>query len=226
VRRRLPRSFYARPAHEVAPDLLGRVIVRRLPDGTRLAARIVEAEAYGPADPASHAFRGRTARNAVMFGPPGCLYVYFTYGNHWMMNAVTGRDGAGEAVLLRAAEPLEGLDLMALHRGRDDPRLLCAGPGRLAQAFGATREHDGEDLVRGGAFWIETGSPVPIARVARGIRVGVNVGVEEEWRFWIRGDPYVSPGRPGPTRRAHRARRALHHRHHRRPRHRRPPSTP
>jgi DNA-3-methyladenine glycosylase len=193
---RLPRSFLARPSATVAPELLGTVLVRVLPDGTRLAARLVEVEAYGPDDPASHAFRGPTARNAVMFGPPGRLYVYFTYGMHYCANLVTGREGEGSAVLLRAAEPLEGLDAMAAHRGVDAPRLLCSGPARLAQAFGIARAENGVDLVRDPTLLLRAGERVPNARVERTTRVGVRVGVEPAWRFLERGSPFVSPGRP------------------------------
>ena len=192
---RLPRSFYARKAHEVAPDLLGHVLVRAFPDGRRAAARIVEVEAYEPNDPASHAFRGLTARNAVMFGPPGHLYVYFTYGMHHCMNAVTGPAGEGAAVLLRAAEPLEGADEMAARRARDRLLDLCSGPGRLTQARGVARPDDGLDLVAGDRMWVETGSrPEPIAA---GIRVGVHE-TTRRWRFWLEGNGFVSRGRPGP----------------------------
>ncbi len=155
--RRLPRSFYARRSSEVAPDLLGRFLVRRSENGARLAARIVETEAYEPNDPASHAFRGRTTRNAVMFGEPGRLYVYFAYGMHFCMNAVTGRAGEGTAVLLRAAEPIEGLDEMERRRGRPRRRDLCSGPAKLCQAFGVDRSFDGADLVGGNDIWIAGG---------------------------------------------------------------------
>jgi DNA-3-methyladenine glycosylase len=193
---RLPRSFYARSALRVGPELLGGVLVRTLADGTRLAARIVETEAYLPDDPASHAFRGMTPRNEVMFGPSGRLYVYFTYGNHWMMNAVTGREGQGTAVLLRAAEPLEGLEVMAANRGREDPRDLCSGPGKLAKAFGVTGAQNGLDLVRGSDMHILRQPPVPRSRVSRTTRVGVTLGAERPWRFIVTGDPFVSRGRP------------------------------
>jgi len=193
---RLPRSFYARSAVRVGPDLLGGVLVRTLADGTRLAARIVETEAYLPDDPASHAFRGMTRRNEVMFGPPGRLYVYFTYGNHWMMNAVTGRAGQGTAVLLRAAEPLEGLEVMAANRGREAPRDLCSGPGKLAKAFGVTGAQNGLDLVRGSDMHILAGPPIPRSRLSRTTRVGVTLGAERPWRFIVTGDPFVSRGRP------------------------------
>ncbi|HEX6230590.1 MAG TPA: DNA-3-methyladenine glycosylase [Actinomycetota bacterium] len=194
--RPLPRSFSARPSTVVAPDLLGRVLVRELDDGTLLAARLVEVEAYQERDPASHSFRGSTPRNAVMFGEPGHLYVYFTYGMHFCCNVVTGRDGEGSAVLLRAAEPLLGLSVMADRRGVDGPRLLCSGPARLAQAFGIDRSDDGADLVRGPALSLRSGEPVPAEAVARSTRVGVSVGVERRWRFFVRDSPFVSRGRP------------------------------
>ncbi|HEU4355434.1 MAG TPA: DNA-3-methyladenine glycosylase [Actinomycetota bacterium] len=194
--RRLPRSFFARSPTEVAPDLLGRVLVRVLPDGVRLAARLVETEAYEEHDPASHSYRGRTARTEVMFGPPGHLYVYFTYGMHYCMNVVVGRDGQGAAVLLRAAEPIEGLAAMAERRGTDDARRLCSGPARMAQAFGIEREANGTDLVGGAAMRLHEGHPVPPKAVVRTSRVGVTVGTGRPWRYIVRGDPFLSPGRP------------------------------
>ena len=195
TRRRLPRSFYARAAHEVAPDLLGQVLVRIFPDGARASVRIVEVEAYGPDDPASHAFRGETPRNAVMFGPPGHLYVYFTYGMHHCMNVVTGGTAEGSAVLLRAAEPLEGEEQMVVRRGRERPVDLCSGPGRLTQALAVDRRDDGLDLVAGQGLWLEASSR------AEAIAVGKRVGVHEtsrSWRYWLDGSPFVSRGRPGP----------------------------
>ena len=177
---------------EVGPDLLGRIVVRRLADGTRLAARITECEAYRPDDPASHSFRGPTPRNRVMFGPAGHLYVYFVYGMHHCMNVVTGGAGEGSAVLLRAAEPLEGLDEMRRRRGREALGDLCAGPGRLCEALGVDRSLDGADLVRGRDIWITAGEPVDAERVRSGPRVGIRVGVDHPWRFRIAGDPHVS----------------------------------
>jgi DNA-3-methyladenine glycosylase len=193
---RLSRAFFSRPSTVVAPELLGRFLVRTLPDGTRLVARLVEVEAYGPHDPASHAFRGPTARNRVMFGPPGHLYVYFTYGMHFCANVVTGMDGQGSAVLLRAAEPLEGLGAMAAGRGIDAPRLLCSGPARLTQALAIDRTDDGVDLLHAPQLQLREGSPLPRRSVARSTRVGVRVGVEARWRYFERGSPFVSPGRP------------------------------
>jgi DNA-3-methyladenine glycosylase len=190
-RRRLARRFFARPATEVAPALLGRVLVR-YGDGSRMSARIVETEAYEEGDPASHSFRGRTTRNDVMFGPPGHLYVYFTYGMHHCMNVVTGRDGEGSAVLLRAAEPLECAEAMARRRGTIDRRLLCSGPARLCEAFGVDRRADGADLVEGGEFWIERGRPVEGVHVVAGPRVGISLGEDRRWRFVVAGDPFAS----------------------------------
>lgn len=180
---------------QVAPDLLGHILVRRI-GRARLAVRIVETEAYEPGDAASHAFRGKTARNAAMFGPPGRLYVYFSYGNHWMMNVVTGEAGEGSAVLLRAAEPLEGLDVMAAARGRDRPDDLCSGPGKLAQAMRIDRAHDGQDLVEGRHVWLEVGDRPDPADIATSTRVGIRVGLDEAWRFYLARNRFVSRARP------------------------------
>jgi DNA-3-methyladenine glycosylase len=198
--RALPRSFFARSSLEVARDLLGRLLVRRVP-GATLVGRIVECEAYQEGDPASHSYRGRTPRTDVMFGRPGHLYVYFTYGMHFCMNVVTGRDGEGSAVLLRAAEPLEGLDWMRDRRGVDDARLLCAGPGRMARAFGIDRSHNGIDLAGGEVMFVARGSPVPDERIEMSSRVGVTVGADRPWRFFESGNPFVSR-RSGRGRRA------------------------
>jgi DNA-3-methyladenine glycosylase len=193
---RLPRSFFARPSTQVAPDLLGRVLVRTLPSGVRLAARLVETEAYQQDDPASHSFGGRTARTEVMFGPPGHLYVYFTYGMHFCMNVVTGARGEGSAVLLRAAEPLVGLEQMRALRGVEDLRALCSGPGKLCQALGVDRADDGDDLVRGSGLSIHRGEGVPADRVEITPRIGIRRAAERPWRFVVRGDAFVSRARP------------------------------
>jgi DNA-3-methyladenine glycosylase len=194
----LPLAFYARRTTTVARALLGKRLVSTV-DGIRCVARIVEVEAYlGPRDPASHAFRWhRSARNASMYGPPGRLYVYFTYGMHWCANVVTAHEGYPAAVLLRAAEPLEGLDAMRRRRaGRPDVDLL-AGPARLTQALGITGDLDGHRL--GGApFWIADGGPVPPSRCVRTVRVGVVRGSERPLRWYERGNPHVSrPRLPG-----------------------------
>ncbi len=199
--RPLPRRFFARPSTVVARDLLGRLLVRPDPDGgPPLVARIVETEAYREDDPASHSHRGPTPRNEVMFGPAGHLYVYFTYGMHFCMNVVTGHAGEGSAVLLRAAEPLSGLERMRERRGVEPAWLLCSGPARLAEAFGVGLALNGVDLVEGGDLLVAAGRPVPDDAVAEGPRVGIRVARERPWRFVEAGSPWVSPGRrPGPS---------------------------
>ena len=193
--RRLPLAFYARRTTTVARALLGKRLVSTV-DGERCVARIVEVEAYlGPHDPASHSYRWhRSPRNDTMYGPPGGLYVYFAYGMHWCANVVTERDGYPAAVLLRAAEPLEGLDVMRRRRaGKRDAELL-AGPARLAQALGITGDLDGHRL--GGApLWIADGEPVPPARCERTVRVGVARGAERRLRWYECGNPHVSKPR-------------------------------
>jgi DNA-3-methyladenine glycosylase len=180
----------------VARDLLGRFLVRMLPEGV-LVGRIVEAEAYQEDDPASHSYRGRTRRTDVMFGPPGRLYVYFTYGMHYCMNVVTGRDGEGSAVLLRAVEPLRGLAVMAERRGVTERRLLCAGPARLTRAFAVERAQNGIDLVAGDELTVSGRSRLPSHRIGRSHRIGVTVGLDRMWRFFDRESPFLS--RPVPA---------------------------
>jgi len=146
--------------------------------------RIVECEAYQEDDPASHSFRGLTDRTRVMFGPPGHLYVYLSYGVHWCANVVTGADGEGSAVLLRAVEPVRGIErIRELRGGVSDDRFLCAGPGRLTQAFAVTRAHNGLDLVTGEELWISPGREVAPGDVVAGRRVGISVAQERPWRF-------------------------------------------
>jgi DNA-3-methyladenine glycosylase len=194
----LPRAFYARDPRLVAPDLLGKVVVRTGPAGVPpRAGRIVEAEAYcGGEDPGSHAYRGMTERNRVMFGPPGRLYVYFTYGMHWCANAVCGDVGEGLAVLLRALAPLDGLDAMRAARPRAArDRDLCSGPAKLCQALGLDRAFDGADLVTGaeGVTIVDDGaSPPGPADVVVDRRIGLTRGAEHEWRWLVAGDPNVS----------------------------------
>jgi DNA-3-methyladenine glycosylase len=193
VRRRLTRSFYRRDSREVATDLLNKVVVR----GNRIG-RIVEVEAYcGAVDPGSHAYRGMTKRNATMFGPPGRLYVYFTYGMHWCANAVCGDDGEGVAVLLRALEPLHGLEEMraARPRARRD-RDLASGPAKLCQAFSIDGTHDGADLVTAdrGIAIVDDGTPPPLVPGVS-TRIGLSAGDDLPWRWFVPGDPNLS--RPG-----------------------------
>jgi DNA-3-methyladenine glycosylase len=214
---RLPREFFDRPSTEVAPDLLGCVLWHDSPDGL-VAVRLAEVEAYqGPADPASHAFRGQTARNTVMFGSPGHAYVYFTYGMHFCVNLVCQPAGRAEAVLIRAGQVIEGAELAALRRrgrvadvasdlavaGADGSRRireldLARGPGRLCQALGIDRSLDGADVCG-------PGSPLCIgprrtaigqSQIRTGPRVGISQATDRPWRYWLADDGYVSVFRP------------------------------
>ena len=184
----LPHEFYNRPTLTVARELIGARLVRVL-DGIRLVGLITETEAYiGEEDLACHAKAGRTSRTAVMYGQPGHAYVYFTYGNHWMLNAVTERQGFPAAVLIRAIQPIEGAEVMSARRnGRD-----TFGPGKLTQALGITKSENGVDLTGAGTgLWIEAGISVPDENVTIGPRVGLNTVPEpwfsKPWRFLVKG---------------------------------------
>jgi DNA-3-methyladenine glycosylase len=196
----LPRAFFRRPAPVVAPELLGCVLVHETEDGT-VAVELVEVEAYtGQTDPASHAFRGKTARNAVMFGEPGHAYVYFTYGMHFCVNLVCQPNGEAAAVLLRAGLVVAGHDLAAKRRraaSGDGPR-LASGPARLCQALGIGRAQNGADVCDPASALrvLARSSEAAAWSVASGPRVGVRDGAEVAWRFWIDGHPTVSPYRP------------------------------
>lgn len=207
---RLPRSFYTRPTPVVARALLGQRLVRVLnpchliasrtgcfgnnppgKEGQRLSGRIIDVEAYtGADDAASHASRGRTARNANMFGMPGCVYVYFIYGMHWMFNVVARLDGPG-AVLVRALVPEEGLDVMREHRGGQPDNLLTSGPARLTQALAIDGLLNGVDLCTEPKIFIEPGTAVPDEEIGCGPRVGVTgdeLARTRPWRFWVKSN--------------------------------------
>ncbi len=197
-RNKLPREFYIRGTLTVARELLGKYLVRRL-DNNQISGVIVEVEAYlGERDPASHAYRGRTRRNDVMFWRGGHLYVYFTYGMHFCSNVVTGTEGRGHAVLIRALEPRSGLRTMRRNRKMKDKgeTQLLSGPAMICQALQIGREENGTDLC-GGEIWIagHPGERVP-QRIGRSTRIGVSKGREHRWRFFLPGNPFVSPGRP------------------------------
>ncbi|MEV7871701.1 DNA-3-methyladenine glycosylase [Streptomyces sp. NPDC088124] len=201
----LPRDFFDRPVLEVAPDLLGRTLVRETADGP-IELRLTEVEAYaGELDPGSHAFRGRTPRNDVMFGPPGHAYVYFTYGMWHCLNLVCGPEGRPNGVLLRAGEIGVGAELARKRRlsARND-RELAKGPARLATALNVDRDLNGTDVCAGPGHPLSmlTGTPVTKAQVRSGPRTGVGGdGATHPWRFWIDGDPSVSPYRAHAPRR-------------------------
>jgi len=181
---RLPREFFARSVHEVARELIG---VTLLVDG--VGGTIVEVEAYDQGDPAAHGFRGKTARNAVMFGPPGHAYVYLSYGIHWCLNFVCEPEEVASAVLVRALQPLRGLDEMRRRRGLEAERLLCAGPGRLCQALGVTREHDGLALDEA-PFELLPRTEEP--EIATGPRIGITRAADRPWRYVLAGSRYLS----------------------------------
>jgi DNA-3-methyladenine glycosylase len=192
---RLRRSFFSRDPVTVARDLLGRILFYRTPDGL-LAGRIVETEAYtGEADPASHAFRGRTARNAVMFGAAGHAYVYFSYGVHFCLNVTAGTPGVPGAVLLRALEPLAGLEIMGRHGGQGPEVRLLSGPGKIGRGFGLTLKDNGRDFTRG-PLGLAEGTPVPNREVAISPRVGISRAVDLPYRFAVIGSRSVSGRAP------------------------------
>ncbi len=186
-------GFYARSTVTVAREILGMMLVRRIGEGV-LAGRIVEVEAYrGADDPASHAYRGRTMRNEVMFGAPGCAYVYFTYGNHYCLNIVTEEMGVAAAVLIRAVEPLIGVEVMMRNRSVSDLLNVASGPGKLTKAFQITREDNGCDLADPSSSLTvhEPSNPVEF-QVVQTTRVGIRVARDLPWRFYIQGNLHVS----------------------------------
>jgi DNA-3-methyladenine glycosylase len=186
---RLKRAFFDRSVHEVAPELIG---VTLLVDG--VGGLIVEVEAYDQDDPASHGFRGRTERNAVMFGPAGFAYVYRAYGIHWCLNFVCAEPGRADAVLIRALEPTHGLDVMRTRRGIAAERSLASGPGKLCQALGVTREHNALPLdERPFELLPRTAAP----SIVTGPRIGITRAIDRPWRYGLERSPYLSrPLRP------------------------------
>ena len=207
----LPRSFYLQGALAGARSLLNCILVRKTAEGI-VSGRISETEAYTSDDPSAHSYRGKTVRNATMFGPAGHAYVYLSYGMHYCMNVVTSEMGRADAVLIRAVEPLDGWELMSRRRGlpdveidrlaaaASDPRVrvrwgrsLTGGPGKLCQAFGVTLADDGFDLTRGKGMWIiSPATASPYHEICASPRIGIRLSVDLLQRFTLRGDPYVS----------------------------------
>ncbi|MGA7971575.1 MAG: DNA-3-methyladenine glycosylase [Pseudolabrys sp.] len=181
---RLRRAFFARSVHDVAPELIGATL---LVDG--VGGVIVEVEAYHHTDPAAHSYNGETERNRVMFGPPGFAYVYRSYGIHWCLNVVCEAKGSASAVLIRALEPTQGLNLMRRRRGLSEPRDLCSGPGKLAQALGVTIKHNGLALDRE-PFELRARKAVP--EIVTGPRIGISKAVEHPWRYGLKGSKFLS----------------------------------
>lgn len=188
--RKLPRSFYDRSTLTVARDLLGKRLVRQTND-KRVSGIIVETEAYkGPTDVASHAVRGPESKAAPMFGEPGHAYVYFTYGMHYCMNCVTEPAGSGTGVLIRALEPVEGIEVMRNRRKRPNHD-LTNGPAKLCQALRIDRQMNRQDLL-GDRIWVEDAEKIPGRKIRRTARVGISRGREHQWRFYVDGNPNVS----------------------------------
>jgi DNA-3-methyladenine glycosylase len=190
--KKLPRSFYTRPTLVVARDLLGKFFIRKL-RSKYLVGMIVETEAYRYDDPASHSYRGPTKRNSVMFGNGGLLYVYFTYGMHYCANVVTNTKGYGEAVLIRAVEPIEEIDVMMKFRKSADQTMknLTNGPAKFAQAFNVTVRDSGTDLTKETIF-IGRGIDVPRSQIVAATRIGISAAQEKKWRFYLRENAWVS----------------------------------
>jgi DNA-3-methyladenine glycosylase len=180
----LDRSFFARSVHVVAPELIGAMLLHRGVGGI-----IVEVEAYHHTDPAAHSYRGRTPRNAVMFGPPGHAYVYRSYGIHWCLNLVCEPEGSASAVLIRALQPTAGLPIMRRRRAVKDERLLCGGPGRLCQALAVTSDQNGLPLE---PPWFALHARARIPEIASGPRIGISVATEQPWRYGLAGSPFLS----------------------------------
>jgi len=191
--RRLPGKFYNRPTIEVAIDLLGCRLISNI-GGIKTGGIIVETEAYiGEDDPACHAFRGQTKRNRIMYGPAGFLYVYFTYGNHYMANIVTENEGFPAAVLLRGLEPLYNIEKMSKRRRTKDQTNISSGPGKLTKALGLNTEHNGSDL-RGDTVFV-SGPSENTGRIMASPRIGIGQGGSEKlWRFFLDDNPHVSRG--------------------------------
>ncbi len=189
------REVLSRSSLEAAPRLLGCCLVRQTPEGI-IKVRIVETEAYHQDDPASHSFRGLTPRTAPMFQAGGRLYVYFTYGMHYALNIVTGSAGRGEAVLIRAAEPLDGVEIMQTNRGIRDIYKLASGPGRLAQALGITDTSLSGKILNKSSIILEPGKVAPGEEIVVGQRIGITKAADQPWRFYIKDNRFVSKAQP------------------------------
>lgn len=190
---KLPRKFYTQRTLTVAKELLGKIFVRKI-GSISLSGMIVETEAYLFNDPASHSFRGITDRTKPMFNNGGFLYVYFTYGMHYCANVVTNREGIGEAVLIRAVEPIEGLEMMSVNRNMKktgDLHTLTNGPTKFAQAFSLTTIHSGIDLCEDDIF-ITEGQPIPKLKIVSTTRIGISTAKDKKWRFYLKGNTWIS----------------------------------
>ncbi len=188
----LDKDFFSADAVTLAQKLLGRMLTRKSPDGLT-SGIIVETEAYSQEDAASHSYRGETERTKVMFGPGGYAYIYFTYGMHYCFNVVSGPAGHGQAVLIRALEPLEGIDIMRQRRAKNETKDLCSGPAKLVQAMGITKADYGKPLFTGSLYIKKSSQPaITSDMILSGPRIGIKQAVDAPWRFWVKDNPYVS----------------------------------
>jgi len=195
IGKKIPQSFYAINTLDLAKALLGKIFCHHL-NGIPLCGKIVETEAYiTPHDEACHAHRGKTPRNAPMFGPAGSLYVYFTYGNHFMLNIVAEPEGNAAAVLIRALEPISGIEIMQTHRNMQEIKQLTNGPGKLTQALQINRRHSGLSLQSDVMFLCESNQYPPF-EIGSSTRVGITKSRHFPWRYFIKHNPYVSKGKP------------------------------
>lgn len=185
----LSQEFFTKPAPELARDLLGCVLVHKTSEGT-VSGIIVETEAYSQEDAASHSYRGETPRNSVMFGPAGHAYVYFTYGMHYCFNVVSGQPDHGQAVLLRALQPLDGIELMRQSRKQNQDKQLCNGPAKLVQAMGISKQDYGKPLFEGVLHISKRLKEDP--QISEGPRIGISKAVDVPWRFWLTDNPFIS----------------------------------
>ena len=196
MQKRFERSFFEQEVTKAARELLGSYLHRNL-GNIEFVGRIVETEAYHQTDPASHTFKGMTERNKIMFGEAGFSYVYFTYGMHYCMNVVTGFQGRGEAILLRALEPISGTKEMFRRRKKAKTEVdLLSGPAKLCEAFNINKEQNGVDLITSDMLYLTRGKLMKDERIGVTSRVGITVGIEKEWRFFIKDNPFVSKGKP------------------------------
>jgi DNA-3-methyladenine glycosylase len=186
-----PFALLAGDAVEVAPRLLGCLLVREFEDGTRVSGRIVETEAYHQSDAASHSYKGKTPRTEIMFGPPGFAYVYFTYGMHYCVNVVTGPEGEGSAVLIRAIEPVEGIERMSANRGGLETGQLTNGPAKLCQALQIDKQLNGHDL-HTLPLQLHMQPPIDAGKIVTTTRIGITKDAHRPWRFYVAGNPFVS----------------------------------
>ncbi len=189
--KKLDQNFYLQPTLKVARELLGKIIVRQF-NGQILAGRIVETEAYiGESDPACHAYGGMTPRNKIMYLPGGYAYVYFTYGMHYCFNVVTEKEGFPAAVLIRAVEPIEGIELMKKFRNTNNIYNLTNGPAKFCQAFKIDKSLNGTSLLGDEIFIVDSDDDIKFT-IGRSQRIGISAGTDKKWRFFIRGNPFVS----------------------------------